>query len=201
MNASLWLIVGLGNPGKRYENTRHNMGFLCLDSLAEQAHVIFKDYKRVALLGACQFSLGDKEIKALLAKPQTFMNLSGTAVASLCKYYKVDPSHVIVIHDDMDIEFGRIKVKKGGSAGGHNGLRSIDQSLKTPDYFRVRIGVGRPHQESTNIHQRDIDWVIGSLDAQQKKELPAVIEKADSAVRSLLFKGLSATQEKFNAKN
>lgn len=177
------------------------MGFLCLDSLAEQAQAVFKDYKHVALLGACQFSLGDEKVRTLLAKPQTFMNLSGTAVASLCEYYKIDPPHVIVIHDDMDIEFGRIKVKKGGSAGGHNGLRSIDQALRTSDYYRIRVGVGRPHQESANIHQRDIDWVIGSLDTQQKRDLPAVIEKADSAVRSLLFKGLSATQEKFNAKN
>ena len=125
MTSKYWLIVGLGNPGKQYEGTRHNMGFLCLDELASRWSVSFHDHKGLALLGSGVMRLDSRMEKAFFVKPLTFMNNSGDAVSSICEYYGIEPIHVIVCHDDMDLEFGRIKVKAGGSAGGHNGIRSM----------------------------------------------------------------------------
>lgn len=199
MTSKYWLIVGLGNPGKQYEGTRHNMGFLCLDELANRWSVSFHDHKGLALLGSGVMRLDSRMEKAFFVKPLTFMNNSGDAVSSICEYYGIEPIHVIVCHDDMDLEFGRIKVKAGGSAGGHNGIRSIDASLGTNKYARVRIGTGHP-QRGEHAHQNAIDWVLGGFPPAQRKELPTVLAGAADAAESIVFRGLEATQGKYNAR-
>ncbi|MEE1324138.1 MAG: aminoacyl-tRNA hydrolase [Bifidobacteriaceae bacterium] len=199
MTSKYWLIVGLGNPGKQYEGTRHNMGFLCLDELASRWSVSFHDHKGLTLLGSGVMRLDSRMEKAFFIKPLTFMNNSGEAVASICEYYGIDPAHVIVCHDDMDLEFGRIKVKAGGSTGGHNGIRSIDASLGTNKYTRVRIGTGHP-QRGEHAHQNTIDWVLGEFPLAQRKELPTVLTGAAGATESIVFRGLEATQGKYNAR-
>ena len=128
MASDFWLIAGLGNPGSKYEGTRHNMGFMTADVLAERWSVNFSDHKGLAMLGKGVMNLSGRNVKFFLAKPLTYMNESGNAVASISAYYQIEPDHIVVIHDDMDLDFGRIKVKAGGSAGGHNGIKSIDRS-------------------------------------------------------------------------
>ena len=134
MASDFWLIAGLGNPGRKYEDTRHNMGFMTADLLAERWSVAFSDHKGLAMLGKGAMNLNGRTVKFFLAKPLTYMNDSGNAVASISAYYQIEPDRIVVIHDDMDLDFGRIKVKSGGSAGGHNGIKSIDKSLGTPKY-------------------------------------------------------------------
>ena len=134
MASDFWLIAGLGNPGSKYEGTRHNMGFMTADVLAERWSVNFSDHKGLAMLGKGVMNLSGRNVKFFLAKPLTYMNESGNAVASISAYYQIEPDHIVVIHDDMDLDFDRIKVKAGGSAGGHNGIKSIDRSLGTPKY-------------------------------------------------------------------
>ena len=146
MASDFWLIAGLGNPGSKYEGTRHNMGFMTADVLAERWSVNFSDHKGLAMLGKGVMNLSGRNVKFFLAKPLTYMNESGNAVASISAYYQIEPDHIVVIHDDMDLDFGRIKVKAGGSAGGHNGIKSIDRSLGTSKYARVRMGVGHAHR-------------------------------------------------------
>ncbi|MBR1734918.1 MAG: aminoacyl-tRNA hydrolase [Alphaproteobacteria bacterium] len=138
------IFVGLGNPGAQYSGNRHNVGFMIIDAIAEAVASSF--FKKISsLLETSSFSLKDRKI--LLAKPLTYMNLSGRAVRFLLDFYKIKSSSVYVFHDDIDLEFGRIKIKKGGGNGGHNGLRSIDALIGT-DYWRIRIGVGRPRETS-----------------------------------------------------
>ena len=162
MASDFWLIAGLGNPGKKYEDTRHNMGFMTADVLAERWTVNFADHKGLAMLGKSVMNLDGRTVKFFLAKPLTYMNDSGNAVASISAYYQIEPDHIVVIHDDMDLEFGRIKVKAGGSAGGHNGIKSIDRSLGTPKYARVRMGVGHS-KRGANAHDNTVNWVPESI--------------------------------------
>lgn len=145
---------GTGQPRQKYEDTRHNMGFMAADVLAERWTVNFADHKGLAMLGKSVMNLDGRTVKFFLAKPLTYMNDSGNAVASISAYYQIEPDHIVVIHDDMDLEFGRIKVKAGGSAGGHNGIKSIDRSLGTPKYARVRMGVGHPSAVRTRMTTR-----------------------------------------------
>ena len=133
MASDFWLIVGLGNPGKKYEGTRHNMGFMTADILAERWSVAFSDHKGLAMLGKGAMNLQGRNVKFFLAKPLTYMNDSGNAVASISAYYQIQPDHVVVIHDDMDLEFGRIKVKAGGSAGGPQRHQINRQSPEHPE--------------------------------------------------------------------
>jgi PTH1 family peptidyl-tRNA hydrolase len=136
----MWLIVGLGNPGDKYHNNRHNIGFLCVDEyLSHTTH---------SQISNPQFkSLTYKTQEAILSQPQTYMNASGESVQAIASYYKIDPEHIVVIHDDLDLGFGVIKFKRGGGHGGHNGLRSIDQHIGR-DYLRIRVGIGRPEHKS-----------------------------------------------------
>ena len=199
MASDFWLIVGLGNPGKKYEGTRHNMGFMAADLLAERWGVGFSDHKGLAMLGKGAMNLSGRTVKFFLAKPLTFMNLSGNAVASIAAYYQIDPEKVIVIHDDMDLDFGRIKVKAGGSAGGHNGIKSIDKSLGTPKYARVRMGVGHA-KRGANARDNTIDWVLGGFGPDQRKQLPEFLADGADAAEEIIFHGLARTQEKFNGR-
>ena len=199
MASDFWLIAGLGNPGSKYEGTRHNMGFMVADCLAERWSVQFSDHKGLSKLGKGVMNLDGKSAKFFLAKPLTFMNDSGAAVSSISAYYQIEPDHIVVIHDDMDLDFGRIKVKAGGSAGGHNGIRSIDRSLGTPNYARVRMGVGHA-QRGAHSHDNTVNWVLGGFAGAQKSDLPNFLADGADAVESVIFCGLSATQEHFNGR-
>lgn len=196
MASEFWLVAGLGNPGSKYEGTRHNMGFMTADVLAQRWQVNFSDHKGLALLGKGVMSLQGRAQKFFLAKPLTYMNDSGNAVASICAYYHIEPDHIIVIHDDMDLDFGRIKVKTGGSAGGHNGIKSIDRSLNTPKYARVRMGVGHAQRG----HDNTINWVLGGFGPDQRKQLPDFLADGADAAEDIMFVGLAKTQEKFNGR-
>ncbi|UQA83578.1 aminoacyl-tRNA hydrolase [Gardnerella vaginalis] len=199
MASDFWLIVGLGNPGSKYEGTRHNMGFMVADVLSERWSISFSDHKGLSKLGKGVINLDGKSAKFFLAKPLTFMNDSGAAVSSISSYYQIETDHIVIIHDDMDLDFGRIKVKSGGSAGGHNGIRSIDRSLGTPQYARVRMGVGHA-QRGAHAHDNTVNWVLGGFAGAQKSELPNFLADGADAVESVIFRGLSATQEHFNGK-
>ena len=181
MASDFWLIAGLGNPGSKYEGTRHNMGFMTADVLAERWSVNFSDHKGLAMLG------------------KGVMNLSGNAVASISAYYQIEPDHIVVIHDDMDLDFGRIKVKAGGSAGGHNGIKSIDRSLGTPKYARVRMGVGHA-QRGAHAHDNTVNWVLGGFGPDQRKQLPEFLADGADAAETIIFDGLAKAQERFNGR-
>lgn len=199
MASDFWLIAGLGNPGSRYEGTRHNMGFMCADVLAERWSVSFADHKGLSMLGRGVMNLDSRQVKFLLAKPLTFMNDSGNALASISAYYHIDTNHIVVIHDDMDLEFGRIKVKAGGSAGGHNGIRSIDRSLGSNAYSRVRLGVGHA-QRGQDAHRKTVDWVLGGFSGAQRSELPDFLADGADAAETIVFKGVPQAQERFNGR-
>ena len=199
MASDFWLIAGLGNPGSKYEGTRHNMGFMVADCLAERWSVQFSDHKGLSKLGKGVMNLDGKSAKFFLAKPLTFMNDSGAAISSISSYYQIETDHIVIVHDDMDLDFGRIKVKAGGSAGGHNGIRSIDRSLGTPQYARVRMGVGHA-QRGAHAHDNTVNWVLGGFAGAQKSELPNFLADGADAVESVIFRGLAATQEHFNGR-
>ena len=188
MASDFWLIAGLGNPGSKYEGTRHNMGFMTADVLAERWSVNFSDHKGLAMLGKGVMNLSGRNVKFFLAKPLTYMNESGNAVASISAYYQIEPDHIVVIHDDMDLDFGRIKVKAGGSAGGHNGIKSIDRSLGTPKYARVRMGVGHA-QRGAHAHDNTVNWVLGGFGPDQRKQLPEFLADGADAAETIIFDG------------
>lgn len=180
------LVVGLGNPGPEYERTRHNVGFLVADVLAERVGGRFAVHKKSGA-DLLQARLDGRQI--LLAKPRTYMNLSGRPVAALAKFFSVPVDQVIVVHDELDLPFGTLKLKQGGGEGGHNGLRSISQALTTKDYLRTRIGIGRPPGR-----QDPADYVLKPFAAPERKEVPVIVEQAADAVELLLKVGLEAAQ-------
>lgn len=170
------LLAGLGNPGKEYERTRHNVGFLAVDALARDEGVSFR--KRFSS-EAGEALVGSE--KVLLLKPQTFMNRSGQAVGPATHFHHLSPKDVIVIHDDLDLEFGEVRIKVGGGHGGHNGLRSLIAHLGSPDFIRIRVGIGRPPWKG------DVTgWVLGAFDEEQNEALPEVLERAVQAARCVI---------------
>jgi peptidyl-tRNA hydrolase, PTH1 family len=185
-----WLIVGLGNPGPQYAGNRHNVGFQCCDELAAQAGISFKRDRSRAMAGTGLLA----GIAVVLAKPITFMNVSGGAVAGLRGYYKIPPDHIVVIHDELDLPFGSIRLKLGGGDNGHNGLRSITTSLGTRDYFRVRIGIGRPPGRMDPA-----DYVLRDFSSAERADLPVVLGRASESVEVLMASGLAAAQNRFHA--
>ncbi|MEV6359460.1 aminoacyl-tRNA hydrolase [Nocardia asteroides] len=180
------LVVGLGNPGPEYERTRHNVGFLVADVLAERVGGRFAVHKKSGA-DLLQARLDGRQI--LIAKPRAYMNLSGRPVAALAKFFSVPVDQVIVVHDELDLPFGTIKLKQGGGEGGHNGLRSISQALTTKDYLRTRIGIGRPPGR-----QDPADYVLKPFAAPERKEVPVIVEQAADAVEMLLKVGLETAQ-------
>lgn len=171
------LVVGLGNPGFEYENNRHNVGFQMIEAIAESvASSSFKGMSQVVEVSSCFY----EKKKIILAKPRTFVNLSGRAVRFLIDFYKISINKVIILHDDIDLPFGRVKIKKGGGNGGHNGLKSID-SLAGTDYWRVRIGVGRPEKKSMVVSH-----VLGDFSSEEFEKLDA-IKKVITENLSILF--------------
>ncbi|TWP48709.1 aminoacyl-tRNA hydrolase [Lentzea tibetensis] len=185
----LALVVGLGNPGPRYEGNRHNIGFLVLDELAGRVGGKFKAHKAGAEI--LEGRLAGKRV--VLAKPRSFMNLSGGPVAGAMKFFKIEPASVIVVHDELDLPFATIRMKLGGGDNGHNGLRSITKSLGTKDYLRVRFGVDRPPGRMDPA-----DYVLKDFSTVERKQLALEIDTAADAVEALLAYGLEAAQNKFH---
>ncbi len=184
-----WLIAGLGNPGPDYAGNRHNAGYMVADVLAGRMGARFKAGKFQA--AAADGRLAGSPV--ILAKPLTFMNLSGGPVSGLAKYYRLPPAQVVVIHDELDIPFGTIRLKLGGGDNGHNGLRSVSGSLGTRDYDRVRVGIGRPPGRMDPAA-----FVLRDFSAAERKELPFLLEQAADAVETLLREGLAAAQNAFH---
>lgn len=187
-----WLVVGLGNPGPQYELTRHNVGQLVLDELAERRGETFKAHRANARVAETWLRPG--AAKVVLAKPNSFMNVSGGPVAGLVRFYGIEPDHLVVVHDELDIPFDTIRLKVGGGHGGHNGVRDVAKALGTPDFARVRVGIGRPPG------RRDAaDWVLDPFSAADRKALPLVLADAADAVEQLIDAGLVAAQQTHHA--
>jgi peptidyl-tRNA hydrolase, PTH1 family len=189
MSDERWLIAGLGNPGPDYAGNRHNCGFMVADVLAGRIGARFKRDRSRAVVAAGR--LASRPVT--LAKPQTFMNLSGGPVAALRSFYKIPAERIVVIHDDLDLPFETIRLKLGGGDGGHNGLRSVTAALGTPDYLRTRVGIGRPPGRMDPA-----DFVLRDFSAAERKQLPLVLERAADAVEALLHAGLAVAQNEFN---
>ncbi|MGP6172124.1 aminoacyl-tRNA hydrolase [Microbacterium sp. A196] len=190
--AQTWLIVGLGNPGPRYESTRHNVGQMVLDELAARRGESFREHKSGARVVETWLRPGADKI--VLAKPNSFMNVSGTPVAALARFYSVSPEHTVVIHDELDIPFDTLKLKSGGGHGGHNGVRDIARAISTSDFPRVRIGIGRPPGR-----QDPADWVLSPFGKTERETLPVLVSDAADAVELLVAEGLLAAQQKHHA--
>lgn len=185
-----WLVVGLGNPGEKYENTRHNVGFLTVDELAERARVPVQKLKHRALTNTLEVG----SVKVLLMKPVTYMNLSGEAVRPAADFYKIPPEHIIVISDDTALDVGKLRIRKSGSAGGHNGLKSIIQHLGTDQFPRIRVGVGKkPHPDYDLA-----DWVLGKFQGEDRKAIAAAVERCADAVECYIKEGPDRAMNKFN---
>ncbi|MET8306420.1 MULTISPECIES: aminoacyl-tRNA hydrolase [unclassified Micromonospora] len=190
--AGPWLVVGLGNPGREYAGNRHNVGFMVADLLAGRVGARFGRHKR-AVAEVAEGRLGFGGPKLVLAKPLTYMNLSGAPVAALAQFYKVPPAQVIAVHDELDIGYGQVRVKCGGGEGGHNGLRSMSKSLGTKEYVRVRFGIGRPPGR-----QDPADYVLSDFGAAERKELDFLVDRAADVVESVVVKGVEPTQNLYH---
>jgi PTH1 family peptidyl-tRNA hydrolase len=184
-----WLVVGLGNPGLPYSGNRHNVGFMVLDLLAERMHARFKRHKSGGEV--VEGRLSDQ--RTVLAKPRTYMNDSGHHVASLVDFFKVPLERLVVVHDELDLPFGGLRIKLGGGDNGHNGLRSVRRSLGSGEFLRVRIGIGRPPGRMDPA-----TFVLRDFSAAERKELPFEVDRAADAVEHLVTEGLERTQNKFN---
>ena len=187
-----WLIVGLGNPGREYEKTRHNAGWRAIDRIAEKLSCKIDKAKFQGLYGQTTYA-GEK---VFLLKPQTYMNLSGRSVLQLSAFFKVPPARIIVLFDDISLEPGKLRLRKDGSAGGHNGIKSIIQELGSQDFPRVKIGVGaKPHPEYDLA-----DWVLSTFSAQEEKLLAPAIEKAADAALCIIDKGIAEASNRYSGK-
>ncbi|RKH37025.1 aminoacyl-tRNA hydrolase [Corallococcus sicarius] len=188
------LICGLGNPGREYERHRHNIGFMVVDALLSRARAELTQDKFQARVG--QGTLGGERI--LFVEPQTFMNLSGRAVAEAARFYKVDVQDVLVIHDELDLPFGRLQLKAGGGAGGHNGLKSLVSSLGEDAFIRVRVGIGKP--EGPNAKERVAGYVLSNFDDGERRQLDELIARAADMTESWLRDGLATAMNRHNRK-
>ena len=187
-----WLVVGLGNPGPKYESTRHNAGFMAVDAIAEKQSAVWKKTKWNAHTAECR--MGDNRV--LLIKPQTFMNNSGEAVSAIAKFYKMAPEHIIVLFDDISLSVGRLRIRRSGSDGGHNGCKDIIQLMGSDNIPRVKIGVGeKPHPDY------DLkDWVLSNFKKDETESLKTAIENAGEAVLDMVSGKTDAAMNKFNKK-
>ena len=191
--SEVWLVVGLGNPGPSYAGHRHNIGYLVGEELADRMDAPVRAHKsgRADVVEG-RLSVGGPRI--VLVRARCYMNESGGPVKALAAFYKVEPDHIIAIHDELDIAFGTLRVKFGGGDNGHNGLRSMRNSLGTGDFYRVRAGIGRPHGR-----QDVAEFVLSNYSAAEKKEIPFQIGDAADAVECLVTEGLEKTQSRFNS--
>lgn len=187
----MYLIVGLGNPEKEYASTRHNMGFCTINKLAKEFEIDVNKTKFNSLYGTGTI----KQEKVVLLKPQTYMNLSGEAVRAFMDFYKLNIENLIIIYDDIDVEKGTIRIRKKGSPGNHNGMKSVTNMLQTEDFARIRIGIGKPE------HANDmINYVIGRISEDEMAKLEPGIENAKNAVVDILSNGIDIAMNKFNLK-
>ena len=185
-----WLIVFLGNPGPRYEMTRHNAGFMAADAMAKEKNVNINKARFKALTATCD--IGGESV--LLMKPQTFMNLSGDAVAQAAKFYKIPPEHVIVVSDEISLPIGKLRIRTKGSAGGHNGLKDIIAKLGTDAFPRIRIGVGAPPHPDYDM----ADWVLSSFKNQDAEDMLAAAARAAQAAQCYIAQGAERAMNRFN---
>jgi len=189
-NGENWLIVGLGNPGREYEKTRHNAGFRALDILAENLGCKVDKLKFQGLYGQANHN----GTKVFLLKPQTYMNLSGRSVLQLSAYFNIPPQRIIVLFDDISLEPGRLRIRPDGSAGGHNGIKSIIQEIGSQNFPRVKIGVGAKPNPNFDL----ADWVLSTFSAQEEKALTVSLKNAADAALAIIDKGVPEAANRFN---
>jgi len=192
VDGDAWIVVGLGNPGPGYAGNRHNVGQMVLDELARRASSSFKSHKAGAAVAEGRTAPGGP--KFVLAKPNSFMNLSGGPTSALLRFYKAPPTRLIVLHDELDIPFDTIRLKVGGGHGGHNGIRDIASAIGTPDFARVRVGIGRPPGR-----QPAADFVLRDFSSDERGSLPNLLSDAADAVEQLAAEGLEATQLRWHS--
>jgi peptidyl-tRNA hydrolase, PTH1 family len=185
-----WLIAGLGNPGPSYAGHRHNAGFMVAEEIAARIGARFRRHRSRADVASGRIGAA----AVTLAKPKTFMNLSGGPVASLRAFYKLPADRIVILHDELDLPFGTIRLKLGGGDNGHNGLRSVTAALGTPDYYRVRLGIGRPTGRMDAA-----EFVLQNFSAAERQLLPEVLGRAADATATLVCSGLAAAQNQFHA--
>jgi peptidyl-tRNA hydrolase, PTH1 family len=186
---SRWLVVGLGNPGSEYEHTRHNAGFFVADLLATRMGCRFKAHRSRVLVADGRLA----GLPVAVAKPTSYMNDSGGPVVSIARFFKVPPERIVAIHDELDLEFGQLRVKLGGGDNGHNGLKSIRAALGTGDFYRVRFGIGRPPGRMAPA-----DFVLRDFASGERKDLPVLVDRGADAVEALLRDGMERAQNAFN---
>lgn len=197
VSGDVWLVVGLGNPGPSYAGNRHNIGYMVNEELASRMGGTFRPHKsgRADVVEGRLGGIGGiGGVRAVLVRPRCYMNESGGPVATLAKFYKVPVERIVAIHDELDIAFDTLRLKLGGGDNGHNGLRSIRKSMDSGDFYRVRVGIGRPPGR-----QSPADFVLSDYSAAEKKLLPMQIDRAADSVESLLVDGLDKTQSRFNS--
>lgn len=189
-----WLVVGLGNPGDEYTATRHNVGQMVIDHLAKRHNVKLSSHKSRNDIAAFKLGVGADMHSIILAKSKSYMNESGGPIKALASFYSVEPANIIVLHDELDIGYAAIRTKVAGGDNGHNGLKSLTSSFGTAEYFRVRLGIGRPMGQ-----QDPADFVLKQFSKEEKKTLDEFIDRGADCVEFLIEKGLDLTQSKFNS--
>ena len=189
-DADIWLIAGLGNPGLQYEKTRHNAGFMAADKIAEKYGVQFTKHKFDSVYG--EFMLG--KTKVLLLKPQTYMNNSGSAISAAAKFYKIPTDRIIIMFDDISLDAGKLRMRRKGSHGGHNGIKDIIELMGTDEIMRIKIGVG----ERTNRDYDLKDWVLGKIPAEVLPEFDKALDRAADAAAEIIQNGIDSAMNKYN---
>ena len=190
------LIVGLGNPGRKYAHSRHNVGFWCLNRLARRHGIAFRSRGRLAAVGEGQ--LAGRPV--ILAKPRTFVNLSGHAVSHLLQRHRLSPQQLLVVYDDLDLPLGRVRLRAGGSHGGHRGMRSIIEAIGSQDFPRIRIGIGRPEVAGQPTWEPEavVDYVLGPMTADERRVLDEAVATAGEAILCLLAEGVETAMNRYN---
>lgn len=186
----MYLVAGLGNPEKKYDNTRHNIGFDAIDLLSDKFGIALTRTKFKAVYG--DGYIGSERV--IIAKPQTYMNLSGMSIEEIAKFYKIPNEDIIIIHDDISLDIGRLRIREKGSAGGHNGLKSIISHLGGDDFIRIKIGVGAPKHEDYDL----ADYVLGSFSEEERKVLSPVLSDTVNSVESIISEGAQRAMNKYN---
>lgn len=186
-----WVVVGLGNPGMEYEKTRHNVGFMAVDKLADLYSARLNKHKMQSLFGECRIGKN----RVLIVKPQTYMNNSGNAVAAICKFYKIPAEKLIVIFDDISLDVGKLRIRRKGSHGGHNGIKDIIALMGTDSIKRVKIGVGERQHKDYDLK----DWVLGKFPAEQHSALNDALDNTAKAVTEIILKGTDSAMNLYNS--
>ena len=189
-----WLVAGLGNPGDQYAATRHNVGQMVIDQLVKRHSIKLASHKSRTHIAAYKLGVGIDAHQIILAKSTSYMNETGGPIKALANFYSIEPANIIVLHDELDIGYAVIRSKLGGGDNGHNGLKSMTSAFDTPDYYRVRLGIGRPMGQ-----QDPADFVLKQFSKEEKKDLEEFIERGADVVESLIEMGLEFTQGKFNS--